>query len=91
MSLFRKGNAAAPRTERKILEDRYKNSIANILFIIGFTTLNAVLLLLPDVLLPEIRDVSTLQAHIFCSRHFCRTLRLITECISAECILRSIM
>ncbi|MBP3445672.1 MAG: hypothetical protein J6K64_00180 [Clostridia bacterium] len=46
MSLFRKGNAAAPRTERKILEDRYKNSIANILFIIGFTTLNAVLLLL---------------------------------------------
>lgn len=45
MALFKKGNAAAPRTERKILEDRYKTGVTNILLVLGFTVLNIVFLL----------------------------------------------
>lgn len=45
MSLFKKGNAPASLTQKAILERRYKNSISTILLVLGFTTVNAVLLL----------------------------------------------
>ena len=45
MSLFKKGNAPASRTQKAILERRYKNAISTILLVLGFTTVNAVLLL----------------------------------------------
>ncbi|MBR3835943.1 MAG: hypothetical protein IKJ69_04045 [Clostridia bacterium] len=45
MSLFKKGNDAAPMTQKAIFEKRYKNSIVNILLVLGFTAVNVVLLL----------------------------------------------
>ncbi|MBR6531802.1 MAG: hypothetical protein IKT61_04810 [Clostridia bacterium] len=46
MSMFKKGKASAPLTQKAILENRYKSSILNILLVLGFTTVNVVLLLL---------------------------------------------
>ncbi|MBQ5592594.1 MAG: hypothetical protein IIU80_06575 [Clostridia bacterium] len=46
MSLFKKGNASAPMTQKAILENQYKSSIANILLVVAFTAVNSVFLLL---------------------------------------------
>lgn len=46
MALFKKGDAAAPMTQKTILENQYKSSIANILLVVAFTAVNSVFLLL---------------------------------------------
>lgn len=46
MSIFNKGTKAEPTTPREALENKYKNSISNILLVLGFTAVNVVLLLL---------------------------------------------
>lgn len=46
MSFFNNGTKAEPTTPREALENKYKNSISNILLVLGFTAVNVVLLLL---------------------------------------------